>query len=246
MCENNTAFLLLSAGSLGPNTWVPWCYAMLAAIVIFAANGFYQHRSWWLKGGKETVFAEVDTITRLPSTSGASNTFGRSFQVGSTLNGFVDAASWLPTQGCLGELCIVKPCSGLGTITRLPSTSGASNTFGKPFQVGAYFMNIFMHVKTALQGLLLSLGFTGPQHKLNPAAAWPLGACSSASPASLRQRVACLQTVLTDCILPVAVPQVPVGSSSSALGNAPPVDHMPSSGTKDAAASAPTDAKAIS
>jgi hypothetical protein len=71
----------LLAGSLGPNTWVPWCYAMLAAIVIFAANGFYQHRSWWIKGGKETVFAEVDTITRLPSTSGASNTFGRSFQV---------------------------------------------------------------------------------------------------------------------------------------------------------------------
>lgn len=112
--------LLPLAGSLGPNTWVPWCYAMLAAIVIFAANGFYQHRSWWLKGGKETVFADVDSITRLPSTSGASNTFGRSFQVGPHLPSpesirsipqvvSVEAASWVTTCGSgrgKGHLCI--------------------------------------------------------------------------------------------------------------------------------------------
>lgn len=32
------------AGSLGPSTWLPWLYAMVACIVVFAANGLYQVR----------------------------------------------------------------------------------------------------------------------------------------------------------------------------------------------------------
>ena len=69
------------AGSLGPNTWIPWCYAMLAAIVLFALNGAYQHRSWWRKGGQETLWEDVDAITSLPSTTSQHSGFGRSFQV---------------------------------------------------------------------------------------------------------------------------------------------------------------------
>lgn len=37
---------VVPAGSLGPNTWIPWCYAMVAALVLFALNGVYQHRTW--------------------------------------------------------------------------------------------------------------------------------------------------------------------------------------------------------
>jgi hypothetical protein len=57
---------------------------MLAAIVLFALNGLYQHRSWWIKGGKETVYQEVDPLDRLPSTTsstGHHHRFGGSFQV---------------------------------------------------------------------------------------------------------------------------------------------------------------------
>lgn len=52
---------------------------MAAAMVLFALNGLYQHRSWWVKGGKETVFADVDAT--LPSEIGHHPHFGGSFQV---------------------------------------------------------------------------------------------------------------------------------------------------------------------
>eukprot|EP00775_Hariotina_reticulata_P009041 gene9041-9212_t len=58
-------------GSLGPQTWTPWCYSMIAAMVMFALNGLYQHRSWWVKGGKETVYQEVEPAAtdKLPSST---------------------------------------------------------------------------------------------------------------------------------------------------------------------------------
>lgn len=69
-------------GSLGPNTWVPWCYAMCACVVLFLLNGFYQQRAWWNKGGKETVYEDVDpiTVSSLPSFSTTSSRLGGSFQ----------------------------------------------------------------------------------------------------------------------------------------------------------------------
>jgi len=68
-------------GSLGPKTWVPWCYAMLGALVVFALNGLYQRSSWWTKGGKETMFEDVDAVTSLPSVTSPHSGFGSSFQV---------------------------------------------------------------------------------------------------------------------------------------------------------------------
>lgn len=32
-----------TAGSLGPNTWIPWAYAMAGAVVLFVINGWWQH-----------------------------------------------------------------------------------------------------------------------------------------------------------------------------------------------------------
>jgi hypothetical protein len=83
------AVLSLFSGSLGPQTWLPWCYSMLAAIVLFALNGLYQHRSWWIKGGQETVYQEVEpaAMDKLPSSklSMDHHHFGSSFQVGTQL-----------------------------------------------------------------------------------------------------------------------------------------------------------------
>ncbi|KAF6257134.1 amino acid permease-domain-containing protein [Scenedesmus sp. NREL 46B-D3] len=66
-------------GSLGPMTWLPWLGAMVLALLVFAANGWYQHRTWWRKGGSETHFLDVDAVTSLPSMTG-SHTLGGSFQ----------------------------------------------------------------------------------------------------------------------------------------------------------------------
>jgi hypothetical protein len=55
---------------------------MLGALVLFAVNGLYQHSAWWRKGGKETVFEDVDAVTSLPSTTSVRSGFGSSFQVG--------------------------------------------------------------------------------------------------------------------------------------------------------------------
>jgi hypothetical protein len=68
-------------GSLGPHTWIPWCYAMAAAVLLFALNGAFQYRTWWRKGGQETEFEDVDAITRLPSVASSTGRFGGSFQV---------------------------------------------------------------------------------------------------------------------------------------------------------------------
>jgi len=68
-------------GSLGPSTWIPWCYAMCGAIVLFALNGIYQHKSWWVKGGQDTLYTDVDPLARLPSTTSSVSRFGGSFQV---------------------------------------------------------------------------------------------------------------------------------------------------------------------
>lgn len=72
---------IVCTGSLGPGTWIPWAYAMAAAIVLFALNGVYQHNSWWKKGGKETVFMDVDPLDSLPSMRAERSRLGGSFQV---------------------------------------------------------------------------------------------------------------------------------------------------------------------
>jgi hypothetical protein len=56
---------------------------MVFAVLMFGVNGWYQHRTWWSKGGKETHFEDIDAVTSMPSTtSGRSLQFGGSFQVG--------------------------------------------------------------------------------------------------------------------------------------------------------------------
>ncbi|WIA30684.1 hypothetical protein OEZ86_000756 [Tetradesmus obliquus] len=67
-------------GSLGPSTWLPWLGAMAFAVLVFALNGLYQHRTWWRKGGKETMYEEVDAQTSMPSITAGSSQFGGSFQ----------------------------------------------------------------------------------------------------------------------------------------------------------------------
>jgi hypothetical protein len=61
-------------------TWLPWLGAMVLALLVFAANGWYQHRSWWHKGGSETHFLELDAATSMPSMT-AHEHLGGSFQV---------------------------------------------------------------------------------------------------------------------------------------------------------------------
>jgi hypothetical protein len=53
---------------------------MALALVAFAANGWYQHRSWWAKGGSETHFLELDAATAMPA-GNAQQQLGGSFQV---------------------------------------------------------------------------------------------------------------------------------------------------------------------
>jgi hypothetical protein len=64
-------------------TWLPWLGAMLLALLVFAANGWYQHRSWWRKGGSETHFLELDAATSMPSNT-AHGQLGGSFEVRQT------------------------------------------------------------------------------------------------------------------------------------------------------------------
>jgi hypothetical protein len=72
-----------ASASLGPNTWIPWCYAMLGAMVLFILNGLYQRSSWWNKGGKETLYEDVDPLERIPSRQERQiSRLGGSFQVG--------------------------------------------------------------------------------------------------------------------------------------------------------------------
>ncbi|WIA40660.1 hypothetical protein OEZ86_004366 [Tetradesmus obliquus] len=66
-------------GSLGPMTWLPWLGAMVLALLVYAANGWYQHRTWWCKGGNETHFLELDAHTSMPSMTGHAE-LGGSFQ----------------------------------------------------------------------------------------------------------------------------------------------------------------------
>ena len=61
-------------------TWLPWLGAMVLALLVFAANGWYQHRTWWRKGGNETHFLELDVHTSMPSMTGHAE-LGGSFQV---------------------------------------------------------------------------------------------------------------------------------------------------------------------
>ena len=49
--------------------------------MVFALNGLYQRSSWWTKGGKETMFEDVDAVTSLPSVTSPHSGFGSSFQV---------------------------------------------------------------------------------------------------------------------------------------------------------------------
>ncbi|KAI8467780.1 MAG: amino acid permease-domain-containing protein [Monoraphidium minutum] len=79
-------------GSLGPGTWLPWLGAMAAAVLMYAANGAFQYRSWWLKGGKDSAFEDVDAVTRAPSALSAGSVFGRSFMV-PVVPGAADASS---------------------------------------------------------------------------------------------------------------------------------------------------------
>jgi len=74
--------VFVAAGSLGPSTWLPWLVAMGATMLLFSCNGLYQYHTWWLKGGSETVFEDVDPVAREPSSvlSGQSH-LGDSFQV---------------------------------------------------------------------------------------------------------------------------------------------------------------------
>lgn len=68
-------------GSLGPGTWFPWLGAMGAALLMFAANGLYQHQAWWRKGGKETMYEDVNALTRQPSALSGRLVLGHSFEV---------------------------------------------------------------------------------------------------------------------------------------------------------------------
>jgi hypothetical protein len=61
-------------------TWLPWLGAMVLALLVFAANGWYQHRTWWRKGGSETHFMELDAATSMPSITGHEH-LGQSFEV---------------------------------------------------------------------------------------------------------------------------------------------------------------------
>jgi hypothetical protein len=54
---------------------------MVLAVLMFCANGFYQHRTWWRKGGKETLFEDIDAVTSMPSITSGRSQFGGSFQV---------------------------------------------------------------------------------------------------------------------------------------------------------------------
>jgi hypothetical protein len=56
---------------------------MVFALLVFAANGWYQHRSWWRKGGSDTHFMELDAATSMPSMT-AHGQLGGSFQVRQT------------------------------------------------------------------------------------------------------------------------------------------------------------------
>lgn len=46
-------FADVTAGSLGPSTWLPWLGAMVASLLIYAANGLYQV-GWPAHGGLGT------------------------------------------------------------------------------------------------------------------------------------------------------------------------------------------------
>lgn len=61
-------------------TWLPWLGSMVVALLVFAANGWYQHNSWWVKGGQETHFVDLDVDTKMPAMTGSSQ-LGGSYQV---------------------------------------------------------------------------------------------------------------------------------------------------------------------
>lgn len=73
-------------------TWLPWLGAMVLALLVYAANGWYQHRTWWRKGGNETHFLELDAHTSMPSMTGHAE-LGGSFQVRVQLVGIGLAAA---------------------------------------------------------------------------------------------------------------------------------------------------------
>jgi hypothetical protein len=54
---------------------------MVAAVLIFAGNGFYQHRSWWVKGGRETHYMDVDILTQMPAGPAAHHHLGDHYEV---------------------------------------------------------------------------------------------------------------------------------------------------------------------
>jgi hypothetical protein len=54
---------------------------MVFAVLMFGVNGLYQHRTWWRKGGKETLFEDIDAVTSMPSMTSGRSQFGGSFQV---------------------------------------------------------------------------------------------------------------------------------------------------------------------
>lgn len=62
-------------------TWLPWLGAMVLALAIFAGNGIYQHRSWWVKGGRETHYVDVDILTQMPAGPAAHHHLGDHFEV---------------------------------------------------------------------------------------------------------------------------------------------------------------------
>jgi hypothetical protein len=57
---------------------------MVFALLVFALNGLYQHRSWWRKGGKELMYEDIDAVTSMPSITSGRSQFGGSFQVRSS------------------------------------------------------------------------------------------------------------------------------------------------------------------
>jgi hypothetical protein len=54
---------------------------MLLALIIFAGNGLYQHRSWWVKGGRETHYMDVDILTQMPAGPAAHHHLGDHYEV---------------------------------------------------------------------------------------------------------------------------------------------------------------------